>query len=365
MRCLFVIQGEGRGHLTQALTLYHALQARGHHVVEAVVGHSRDADWPAFFVDAMPPITPLRSLTIATDPKHGHVRPVATLARGARRVLCDDRSLDTLQEAIERTRPDIVVNFFEPMLGVLAARRGISPPIVAVAHQYMFLHSGYRFPPGHRGKRVLTRWFTRLTAWGASARIALSLYPAPDSPASGLIVVAPLVRPLIRQKPTVRQRNTYLQVYLMNRSYAKQIMRWHKAHPQVPLRCFWARPGIDKPEHVDRTLTIYPLSNDFFVTSMAGARGLACTSGFESVAEAMYLNTPVQVVPVANHYEQLCNAYDTVRSGAGVRADRFDLSSLLRHSEHSYTPHSTAYRDRVQHAPVRIVRCMEQIAEDG
>ena len=41
MRILFVIQGEGRGHLTQALSLRQKLVGEGHEVVGVLVGKSQ------------------------------------------------------------------------------------------------------------------------------------------------------------------------------------------------------------------------------------------------------------------------------------------------------------------------------------
>lgn len=38
MKFLFIVQGEGRGHLTQALTLEDYLQQEGHEVVKVLVG---------------------------------------------------------------------------------------------------------------------------------------------------------------------------------------------------------------------------------------------------------------------------------------------------------------------------------------
>ena len=43
MKILFIIQGEGRGHLTQALSLRQKLMAEGHEIVGVLVGKS-----PAF-----------------------------------------------------------------------------------------------------------------------------------------------------------------------------------------------------------------------------------------------------------------------------------------------------------------------------
>ena len=40
MKILFIIQGEGRGHLTQALSLRQKLTDEGHQVVGVLVGKS-------------------------------------------------------------------------------------------------------------------------------------------------------------------------------------------------------------------------------------------------------------------------------------------------------------------------------------
>ena len=368
MRCFFVIQGEGRGHLTQALALQQALRAAGHEVVGAAAGKPEHGSWPTFFTDAIAkPLTPLRSVSIITDARTGAVRPISTIARGFRRAFLDSAPLDTLHAALERAAPDLIINFFEPMMGVLARKRSLNVPTVAIAHQYMFLHPGYRFPPRQWARRLLARWVTHVTAWEADACIALSLYPAPSAstawlPSSvPLTVMAPLLRRSVRDLSPVRERAPYLQAYLLNDSYAQQLMQWHHTHPHVPLRCFWERPGVSMPEQVDDTLTIYPLSAKRFIRSMAQTRGLATTAGFESVAEALYLGTPVQAVPVPGHYEQLCNAYDTVRAGAGVRSFRFSLDALLRFVPH-YNSNPTAYRARVQQVPQRLVRCLERVA---
>jgi len=368
MRCFFTIQGEGRGHLTQALALQEALHAAGHEVVGAAVGRPEHGTWPAFFVDAIAgPLTPLKSVSVVTDPATRAVRPLATTAHALQRAFLDTGPLDTLQDALAAARPDVVINFFEPMLAMLARRRGRPIPTVAVAHQYMFLHPGYRFPPGRWGWRALTRWATHLTARNADACIALSLYPAPTTHTAWLpqevplTVMPPLLRQRVRTLSPVHERSSYLQAYLLNASYAQQLMRWHQTHPHVPVRCFWGRDGIDTPEQVDDTLTIYPLSARRFIQSMRKARGLATTAGFESVAEALYLGTPVQAVPVPGHYEQWCNAYDTVRAGAGIRSDRFSLDALL-HFLPQYAVDTAAYRARVQQMPQQLVQHIERVA---
>lgn len=58
MKVLFVVQGEGRGHLTQALTMEQMLLSHGHEVVGMLVGKSKNRKIPDFFYNqAKAPIT--------------------------------------------------------------------------------------------------------------------------------------------------------------------------------------------------------------------------------------------------------------------------------------------------------------------
>ena len=49
MKFLFIVQGEGRGHFTQAITLEDMLLRNGHEVVEVLVGKSSSRTLPGFF----------------------------------------------------------------------------------------------------------------------------------------------------------------------------------------------------------------------------------------------------------------------------------------------------------------------------
>ena len=49
MKFLFIVQGEGRGHLTQALALEEMLTHNGHEVVEVLVGRKSTRRLPGFF----------------------------------------------------------------------------------------------------------------------------------------------------------------------------------------------------------------------------------------------------------------------------------------------------------------------------
>ena len=50
---LFVVQGEGRGHLTQAISLSEILTSAGHEVVAVLVGKGNNQKLPSFFQEAI------------------------------------------------------------------------------------------------------------------------------------------------------------------------------------------------------------------------------------------------------------------------------------------------------------------------
>jgi len=362
LRCLFIVQGEGRGHLTQAMSLRRRLEQAGHRVAGVVVGQSQSRTVPAFFGDAFAgPVTYVDSPSFVPDDEDRAVRIGTTLLHELTRTPTFLDGLAAIDEAVERHDPDVIVNFFEPLGGVYAAYYRPETPIVAIAHQYMFHHPAYEFPPGRLVQRWAARAFASITAWGATRRLALSLYPAPDRRADGLVVLPPLLRDSLFRQPTDRTESFFL-VYILNSGYADQIIRWHERHPEVRLHCFWDRPEAASVEHYDDTLTFHQLDDDKFLSLMARCRGFVSTAGFESIAEAMYLGKPVQVVPVGGHYEQSCNAFDTARVQAGIRTTRFDLSRL-RAFRARHSTDAAHFRRWVRESQPHFVREIEAAAE--
>jgi uncharacterized protein (TIGR00661 family) len=60
---------------------------------------------------------------------------------------------------------------------------------------------------------------------------------------------------------------------------------------------------------------------------LATCRGLLTGAGFESPAEAMYLNKKVFVIPIEGQYEQLCNACSL--QDFGIESASFQDINLL------------------------------------
>lgn len=357
LRILFVVQGEGRGHLMQALALAPFLRDAGHSVEAVLVGANPQRTVPQFFCDEIGcPVERFDEPGFGHDKKGRGLSMPATVAQNARRLPQLLRSLRTLDDALERYAPDVVVNFYSLVGGLHTRLRRHGIPVVAVGHQFMFFHPHYPWPEDRRVDRVGAKQFTRLVGAGATRRLALSFYDAPDLRSDpDLRVVPPLLRPALGELATVDEG--FLLVYLLNAGYAAEVETWSAAHPDVPVHVF-----CDAPERFTSTpsLTFNPLSGERFLDHMARCRGLVCTAGFESVCEAMYLGKPALMVPVKGHFEQYCNAIDAEQCGAGVHSPSFDLDALLPLSRDGGG--SARFRAWADSAPERYVREIEAAA---
>jgi len=67
-------------------------------------------------------------------------------------------------------------------------------------------------------------------------------------------------------------------------------------------------------------VNIVPVNNVAFTQSLESCAGILCGAGFEAPAEAMFLGKKVLVIPMANQYEQHCNAAGAAQLGAKIIA---------------------------------------------
>jgi hypothetical protein len=67
-----------------------------------------------------------------------------------------------------------------------------------------------------------------------------------------------------------------------------------------------------------KNITYYPIDNKQFTSSMIRCYGIITAGGFETPAEAMYMNKKVLSIPIMNHYEQECNSVALAKKGVMV-----------------------------------------------
>lgn len=358
MRVLFIVQGEGRGHLTQALTTEALLRSAGHEVAEVLVGKSNARELPEFFTRAIKaPVRLFDSPNFLPAPANKRFSLPRSVAYNVLRVPSFARSVWMLHKRISAGDIDLVVNFYELLTGITYFFFRPPVPQASIGHQYLFLHRDFKLPRAGRASLALLRLFTRLTSLGATSRLALSFRPMPADEARRITVVPPLLRrEVFALKPG---RGDYLHGYMLNPGFARTIEEWHRANKDVPLRFFWDKRGAARVTRVDSTLEFHRLDDISFLRSLASCRAYATTAGFESVCEAMYFGKPILMVPA--HIEQDCNAYDACRCGAGITARDFDLGRLVSFAA-TYSP-SAEFRPWAESCARRMVPCLEKTAE--
>ncbi len=354
MKVIFVIQGEGRGHLTQALALKEMLLRSGHEVVDVMVGKSKNRELPAFFKDKIGvPVTLFNSPNFLPSKDNRKLGLASSIAYNSLLVPSYLKSMLMIRRHIKESGAEMVINFYEILCGLTCSLFQLGMPEVCVAHQYLFLHSSFRMPNRYPVPEYLLRLFTKATCMGASYKMALSIREYEDEPTQNIKVVPPLLRKGVRN--SIRHHGDYILGYILNAGFYKDVVTWHEKHPRVKLHFFWDKKGVPAEVRVDENLTFHQLDDEKFLRMMADCKAYATTAGFESVCEALYMGKPCLMIPT--HVEQLCNAVDAEKEMVGVASEDFDISKLVDFA-HGYEE-DVEFRMWENRAETRILAVLE------
>jgi uncharacterized protein (TIGR00661 family) len=356
---IFLVQGEGRGHMTQAIALSGMLRKNGHAIAAVFIGVSARREIPDYFLQQIGcAVTPLPSPNFVLDKNNKSLRLFASVFSNILKIRTCLRSLRTLHQMVQSTQPDILVNFYDMLGGIYFLL--YRPPVahVPVGHQFLAGHPSFPYASGRPMEKWLFKLNNRMMSISARKKIALSFTPYTPTETRDLVVVPPLMRDEVTKMAPAD--NGFILVYMVNDGYGEEIMRWHESNRSVALHCFWDRKGTPDELRVHENLTFHKISGAKFMEMMAGCSGYATTAGFESICEAMFLGKPILMIPVQSQYEQACNALDAEHAGAGIIADHFDISRLLDFMA-SYKPVSRSFGQWAAQAEKRIVLTMERL----
>lgn len=316
--------------MTQAITLASILRRNGHEVVEVLVGACSNRELPQFFSSKIgAPITRYKSPALDYGRKgrkgkiwlsiFSNTRPTMSLVWLG--------SMNIIAKRIERTDPDVVVNFYEMLMGPTAMLYQIKAPIVSIAHQFLLSHSHYEHRPANVQSQIMMTTMNRFCSNASYKILALSLYPLPRDRSrrgSNLVVVPPLLRPEIFElEPT---QGDFILGYMLNPAFLDEVLVWKRENPSIKVHLFWDKRGAPEVEERVEGLWLHRIDDRLFIELMASSAGYVTTAGFESVCEALYLGKPVMMIPA--HIEQQINAADAESVGAGIISAEFDISKL-------------------------------------
>ncbi|MDR2407690.1 MAG: glycosyltransferase [Bacteroidales bacterium] len=324
MKYIFIIQGEGRGHLTQAISMYEMLTGNGDEITEVLVGMNTLSSLPAFFTEKIHcPVFIFSSSYFLFSSKNQKSLLLKTIVFNLWKLPDYIKSIRFIKQRINTNKPDKVLNFYEILTGLTYAFTPPKTPCICIGHQYLFLHPDFVFPKKNRLHLAGLLLFTRMTCFRASLLLALSFHEMRH--VNKIHVVPPLVRKdVLRQTPS---EGDYILGYMVDAGFSKQAIDWHHQNKDVYLHFFWNNKDYPDEWKIDETLTFHQLNDITFLNYMTGCKAYASTGGFESICEALYLQKPVMMIPA--HIEQECNAFDAVNVGAGILSDKFNISGLL------------------------------------
>ena len=268
MKFLFIVQGEGRGHLTQAITLEEILRRNGHEVVEVLVGKSSSRRLPGFFNrNIHAPVKRFVSPNFLPTPANKRVSLMRSVAYNLVKLPVYINSINYIRQRIEDSGADRVINFYELLTGLTYFLFRPSVPQICIGHQYLFLHKSFEFPKADKVSLALLKFFTVLTSLGAKERLALSFRHMNDDPQNHIRVIPPL----LRREVTLHEpySGDYIHGYMVNAGFSENVMKWHRQHPGIPLRFFWDKWEEEPVKRVDNTLSFYQLDDVEFLRQMS------------------------------------------------------------------------------------------------
>jgi uncharacterized protein (TIGR00661 family) len=193
----------------------------------------------------------------------------------------------------------LIINDFEPISAWACKYRGID--CVSLSHQ-----ASFKSPKVPRPRTI---------DWG---KLILDRY-APTTQQIGFhfnkyddFIYTPIIRQEIR-KLTPKNLGHYT-VYLPALD-EKHLLPLLRQLPNVRWEVF--------SKHSNRAFSegnikVQPINNELFTESLAHCEGLFTGGGFESPAEALFLNKKLLVAPMRYQYEQQCNAFALKHLGIPV-----------------------------------------------
>ncbi len=325
MKFLFIVQGEGRGHMTQAIAFSNLITSQGHELKGLILGKSKRRSVPEFFTKSFPiKIKLVDSPNFETDKAEKKILLGKTILQNLRNFPVYKKSLNEINRLVKETEPDVILNFYDLLGGLYNGFFSHKAEYWVIGHQYLIAHPSFSFAPSNGLNKFFFKLNTRLTALGASKKFALSFYPLEST--SKITVVPPLLREEVKKlNPT---QGDFFLTYMVNSGYGQEVLAYAKSNPTLQIRAYWDKKDAAEIERPLTNLSFHQVHDTNFLRDMAACKGLVSTAGFESICEALYLGKPVMVIPVHGQYEQACNALDIEKTAAGLASERFDFGKF-------------------------------------
>lgn len=328
MKYIFFVQSEGRGHMTQALSLAEELRDQGHEIISVIMNQNPIRKTPDFFIEGISaPIHYIKSPYFLVNKDGAGIDFRKSIVFNLLRLRAYIISLKNIHKLYKQYQPDVIVNFFEPLCGIYNLFFKNKIPCFSVGHQFFIEHPVFKKPEGHFKDYEYFSFYNHLTSYGSQALLALSFTKEVDIPDRKIYVCPPLIRQEI--KKLVPTRQDFILSYMLNPGYCDEIKIWSEKNPEQKIEAFWDKKDEPNVKSFGPNLNFHPISGQKFLDLLRDCSTYISTGGFDSISEAAYLQKNILMVPVKNQYEQLCNAHDALRAGLAIFDSFFNIDAAL------------------------------------
>ncbi|MBC7937940.1 MAG: glycosyl transferase [Rhizobacter sp.] len=195
---------------------------------------------------------------------------------------------------------DFVINDFEPLSAWACRNKNVT--CVAMSHQFAVIGKQSPVPKKYDPMAWLVLRYYAPCTMGIGFHF--KEYDA--------ATFTPVIRAEIRNAYT-RNLGHYT-VYLPAYS-DKKMIKVLSQHKNVQWHIFSKH---STKAYAEGNCWIRPINNHEFISSCSNSEGILCGAGFETPAEALYMNKKLLVVPMKSQYEQHCNAAALKEMGVPV-----------------------------------------------
>lgn len=297
MNILYAIQGTGNGHLSRAMDIIPCLQEHGN-VDILVSGTQGDLSLP------FPLKYKLRGLSFIFG-KSGGVDLWKTLIKSNVRKLVKEIN------ALPVEKYDLVINDFEPVSSWACYMKDI--PCIGLSHQAAVLADEAPKPEttDMLGKLILKNYAPITSQYGFHFK------------AYENNIFTPVIRAQVRNQKIENKGHytVYLPAYDDKRLISKL-----SQFKNVSWDVFSKH---NRKAFTYKNITVQPIHNEKFISSMASAEGVLCGAGFETPAEALFMKKKLLVIPMKNQYEQQLNAAALKDMGVPVIKNLHDRNDMI------------------------------------
>jgi len=246
-----------------------------------------------------------------------------------------------------------VIVFYD-MIGQLGSYFSFSgKPVYSISHHFFFDHSSFKWPLNRKAERIMLKLHSALASLGARKKLAISFTEENNIVESRLIVIPPLLRPEILKCSSICKE--FVHIYCLQPGFLKDITNLAIKTPKMEFRVFIHEFG--KSPVLPSNLHVSLIKEKLFLESMCNSCLVICTAGFETLAEAAYLNKPLVVIPSAGHFEQYCNSLDALRAGMAVVIQDGTIGELPAYSDN---PGHTEFKKWADGAEEIFLKCLTE-----